>query len=99
MTSGGSGRTFTTLVLSEKPPEHGGAPPEPPQDVPYPEDLLLTRLFLPEGLHPKKKPAGGGPQSLGAPQGVWGGGDEFWGGSGGVYGQLRLFWGGFEGSP
>ncbi|XP_053788963.1 SKI2 subunit of superkiller complex protein, partial [Vidua chalybeata] len=45
----GSGRTFTTLVLSEKPPEDGGAPPEPPQDVPYPEDLLLTRLFLPEG--------------------------------------------------
>ncbi|KAM3654682.1 LOW QUALITY PROTEIN: superkiller complex protein 2-like, partial [Ammospiza maritima maritima] len=49
VSSGGSGRTFTTLVLSEKPPENGGAPPEPPQDVPYPEELLLTRLFLPEG--------------------------------------------------
>uniref|UniRef100_A0A8U7NIC8 Uncharacterized protein n=1 Tax=Corvus moneduloides TaxID=1196302 RepID=A0A8U7NIC8_CORMO len=49
VTSGGSSRTFTTLVLSEKPPENGGAPPEPPPDVPYPEDLLLTRLFLPEG--------------------------------------------------
>ncbi|CAN8173933.1 unnamed protein product, partial [Coccothraustes coccothraustes] len=47
--SGGSSRTFTALVLSEKPPEDGGAPPEPPQDVPYPEDLLLTRLFQPEG--------------------------------------------------
>ncbi|XP_014749473.1 PREDICTED: helicase SKI2W [Sturnus vulgaris] len=49
VSSGGSGRTFTTLVLSEKPPKDGGAPPEPPQDVPYPEDLLLSRLFLPEG--------------------------------------------------
>ncbi|XP_064557033.1 superkiller complex protein 2 isoform X1 [Zonotrichia leucophrys gambelii] len=49
VSSGGSGRTFTTLVLSEKPPENGGAPPEPPQDVPYPEELLLSRLFLPEG--------------------------------------------------
>ncbi|KAM4751650.1 LOW QUALITY PROTEIN: superkiller complex protein 2, partial [Cyanocitta cristata] len=49
VTSGGSSRTFTTLVLSEKPPENGGAPPEPPPDVPYPEDLLLTHLFLPEG--------------------------------------------------
>ncbi|NXY25504.1 SKIV2 Helicase, partial [Atrichornis clamosus] len=49
VTSGGSGRTFTTLVLSEKPPENGVASLEPPLDVPYPEDLLLTRLFLPEG--------------------------------------------------
>ncbi|XP_066065514.1 LOW QUALITY PROTEIN: superkiller complex protein 2 [Chamaea fasciata] len=49
VTPGGCGRTFTALVLSEKPPEAGAAPPEPPQDVPYPEDLLLTRLFLPEG--------------------------------------------------
>ncbi|KAM6184482.1 LOW QUALITY PROTEIN: superkiller complex protein 2, partial [Sarcoramphus papa] len=57
----GSSRTFTTLVLCEKPPEEGGRrgdPPNPP-DVPYPEDLLLTRLFVPEGPHP---PGGrGGP--------------------------------------
>ncbi|XP_054667382.1 SKI2 subunit of superkiller complex protein-like, partial [Grus americana] len=47
----GPPRTFTTLVLCEKPPEEGGPPPAPPDapDAPYPEDLLLTRLFLPEG--------------------------------------------------
>ncbi|XP_072703917.1 LOW QUALITY PROTEIN: superkiller complex protein 2 [Ciconia boyciana] len=45
----GSGRVFTTLVLSEKPPEEGGPAGAPPPDVPYPEDLLLTRLFVPEG--------------------------------------------------
>ncbi|KAM4637145.1 LOW QUALITY PROTEIN: superkiller complex protein 2 [Amazona ochrocephala] len=43
-----SGRTFTTLVLTEKPPEGGGEPPDPP-DAPLPEELLLTRLFLPDG--------------------------------------------------
>ncbi|KAM8982793.1 superkiller complex protein 2-like [Ara ararauna] len=43
-----SGRTFTTLVLAEKPPEGGGEPPDPP-DAPLPEELLLTRLFLPDG--------------------------------------------------
>uniref|UniRef100_A0A8U7NI48 Uncharacterized protein n=1 Tax=Corvus moneduloides TaxID=1196302 RepID=A0A8U7NI48_CORMO len=69
VTSGGSSRTFTTLVLSEKPPENGGAPPEPPPDVPYPEDLLLTRLFLPEGEN------GGTPMFegfWGVPGGLWG---------------------------
>ncbi|XP_030826169.1 helicase SKI2W-like [Camarhynchus parvulus] len=49
VSSGPSGRTFTALVLSEKPPEAGGAPPEPPPAAPDPEELLLTRLFLPEG--------------------------------------------------
>ncbi|XP_074875144.1 superkiller complex protein 2 [Buteo buteo] len=51
VSSEGSGRTFTTLVLCEKPPEEGGPAVEPPKvpDVPYPEDLLFTRLFVPEG--------------------------------------------------
>ncbi|XP_061208227.1 superkiller complex protein 2 [Neopsephotus bourkii] len=43
-----SGRIFTTLVLAEKPPEGGEEPPTPP-DAPLPEELLLTRLFLPDG--------------------------------------------------
>ncbi|XP_067173330.1 superkiller complex protein 2 [Apteryx mantelli] len=49
--SDGGGRSFTALVLCEKPPEEGGPPAgsSPPPDVPYPEDLLLTRLFVPEG--------------------------------------------------
>ncbi|OXB67274.1 hypothetical protein ASZ78_015915 [Callipepla squamata] len=45
----GGGRTITALVLSEKPPEEGGPPPSPPPDALYPEDVLLSRLFLPEG--------------------------------------------------
>ncbi|XP_040547233.1 helicase SKI2W [Gallus gallus] len=57
----GGGRTITTMVLSEKPTEEGGPPPSPPPDAPYPEDILLSRLFLPEGppgaaleqLHPE----------------------------------------------
>ncbi|XP_010572728.1 PREDICTED: helicase SKI2W, partial [Haliaeetus leucocephalus] len=51
VSSEGSSRTFTTLVLCEKPPEEGGPAVDPPKvpDVPYPEDLLLTRLFVPEG--------------------------------------------------
>uniref|UniRef100_A0A8C2T7Q7 SKI2 subunit of superkiller complex n=1 Tax=Coturnix japonica TaxID=93934 RepID=A0A8C2T7Q7_COTJA len=34
----GGGRTITTMVLSEKPPEEGGPSPSPPPDAPYPED-------------------------------------------------------------
>ncbi|XP_051499779.1 SKI2 subunit of superkiller complex protein [Apus apus] len=51
VTSEGPSRTFTTLVLSDQPPEGGGTATDPPlpPDVPYPEDLLLTHLFLPEG--------------------------------------------------
>lgn len=44
-------RTFTTLVLCETAPEGetpaGGDSPSP--EVPYPDDLLLNKLFLPEG--------------------------------------------------
>ncbi|XP_062493934.1 superkiller complex protein 2-like, partial [Pezoporus occidentalis] len=48
VTQSPSGRVFTTLVLTEKPPEGGGEPPLPP-DAPLPEELLLTRLFVPDG--------------------------------------------------
>ncbi|XP_067416357.1 superkiller complex protein 2 [Emydura macquarii macquarii] len=47
-------RTFTTLVLCEKSPE-GGTPAggaggdSPTPEVPFPDDLLLNKLFLPEG--------------------------------------------------
>ncbi|XP_069739057.1 superkiller complex protein 2, partial [Phaenicophaeus curvirostris] len=44
----GSSRTFSTLVLSD-PPGRDGGPPTAPPNAPRPEDLLLTRLFLPEG--------------------------------------------------
>ncbi|XP_068780020.1 superkiller complex protein 2 isoform X2 [Struthio camelus] len=51
VSSDGPNRTFTALVLCEKPPEEGGppAPGSPPPDAPYPEDLLHTKLFVPEG--------------------------------------------------
>ncbi|CAM5105330.1 unnamed protein product [Natator depressus] len=47
-------RMFTTLVLCEKTPE-GGTPGgdtgggSPTPEVPFPDDLLLNKLFLPEG--------------------------------------------------
>lgn len=81
VSSEGSSRTFTTLVLCEKPPEQGGPAVDLPKvpDVPYPEDLLLTRLFVPEGLHPLG--LGGCPRmagsllgGLGVPPGGSGGG-------------------------
>ncbi|XP_074839316.1 superkiller complex protein 2-like [Carettochelys insculpta] len=47
-------RTFTTLVLCEKAPEEGtpGGDTDrgsPSPEVPFPDDLLLNKLFLPEG--------------------------------------------------
>ncbi|KAM9119587.1 LOW QUALITY PROTEIN: superkiller complex protein 2 [Pangshura tecta] len=50
VSSDAANRTFTTLVLCEKTPEGGdtgGGSPTP--EVPFPEDLLLNKLFLPEG--------------------------------------------------
>ncbi|XP_050775554.1 SKI2 subunit of superkiller complex protein isoform X3 [Gopherus flavomarginatus] len=50
VSSDAANRTFTTLVLCEKTPERGdtgGSSPTP--EVPFPDDLLLNKLFLPEG--------------------------------------------------
>ncbi|KAJ6653457.1 hypothetical protein lerEdw1_009211 [Lerista edwardsae] len=48
-------RAFNTLVMCEKSPSEGnlaadkeGGPPSAPE-VPFPDDLLCTKLFLPEG--------------------------------------------------
>uniref|UniRef100_A0A8C3F1F8 SKI2 subunit of superkiller complex n=1 Tax=Chrysemys picta bellii TaxID=8478 RepID=A0A8C3F1F8_CHRPI len=50
VSSDAANRTFTTLVLCEKSPEGGdtgGGSPTP--EAPFPDDLLLNKLFLPEG--------------------------------------------------
>lgn len=50
VSSDAANRTFTTLVLCEKSPEGGGTGGgSPTPEVPFPDDLLLNKLFLPEG--------------------------------------------------
>uniref|UniRef100_A0A8D0H0W4 SKI2 subunit of superkiller complex n=1 Tax=Sphenodon punctatus TaxID=8508 RepID=A0A8D0H0W4_SPHPU len=54
VSSDATNRTFTTLVLCEKTPEERGLAGSRTNgrgtpDVPLPDDLLLTKLFLPEG--------------------------------------------------
>lgn len=91
----GGGRTITAMVLSEKPPEEGGPPPSPPPDAPYPEDVLLNRLFLPEGG------CRGSPKKVGW-EGLWAKGRGALWGLGGTRGDPQtlwepLFWGGGAG--
>uniref|UniRef100_A0A8C8SVB5 Ski2 like RNA helicase n=1 Tax=Pelusios castaneus TaxID=367368 RepID=A0A8C8SVB5_9SAUR len=54
VSSNASTRTFSTLVLCEKTPEgetpaDGAGGDSPAPEVPFPDDLLLNKLFLPEG--------------------------------------------------